>query len=123
MARKVKAVKLNAIEGGSNLVGTEAADQFVLREGQGNIVVEGFGIGDKILFDFNSYSDVFGPLGRLSEGLEFSDFTGLTNVKVSASDVNGDGIADTTFLVNDSDSITLLGVAPDSLYSGSLMGG
>jgi hypothetical protein len=37
--------------------------------------------------------------------------------------VNGDGIADTTFLVNDSDSITLLGVAPDSLYSGSLMGG
>lgn len=124
MARKVKAVKLNAIEGSGTLVGTEGADQFILREGQGNLVVEGFQVGiDRILFDFNSYSDAFGPLGRLSDGLQFSDFTGLTHVSVSASDVNGDGITDTTFLVNDSDSITLLGVAPDSLFSGSLMGG
>lgn len=120
MARKVK--KLNLIEGGDTLIGTAQADQFVLREGQGNIVVEGFEPGsDKVLFDFNSYSDVLG-WGRLSDGQVITDFTGLTNILVSATDLNADGITDTMFSVG-SDSITLLGVSPDRLYSGSLMGG
>jgi hypothetical protein len=123
MARKQKAVKLNAIEGGDTLIGTAAADQFVLREGQGDIVVEGFEAGkDKILFDFNSYSDVLGPLGFLSDGQEFTDFTGGTHFTVSAVDANGDGLTDTRIDAN-SDSIIILGVAPDSLSSGSLMGG
>ncbi len=99
-------------------------DIFVLREGGGNDIVTDFDIGeDRLLFDFNSYSDVFGPLGYLYDGQEFSDFTGLTHVRVDAVDANADGVIDTMFTVNGADSIVLLGIAPSSLSSGDLMGG
>jgi hypothetical protein len=118
-----KAAELNPIEGGDVLIGTSGADIFILREGQGDLTVEGFQPGiDRVMFDFSSYSDVLGPLGRLYDGLTFDDFTGGTHFVVSAVDANGDGITDTRFDANE-DSITLLGVGPDLLFSGSLMGG
>jgi hypothetical protein len=123
MARKAKAVKLNAIEGGDILIGTDSADQFILREGQGDIVVEGFdrSDGDRALFDFGGYSDVL-FLGGLSDGLEFTSFAG-THFSFHSVDANGDGIMDTRIDVNGTDSITLLGVGVDSLTGAALMGG
>jgi hypothetical protein len=113
------------IEGSSSndiLAGSRARDVFILREGGGDDVVDGFQPGiDKLMFDFNSYSDVLG-FGRLSDGQVITDFTGQTHILVQATDINNDGITDTTFTVGD-DSITLLGVAPSDLYSGSIMGG
>lgn len=121
---KGKGKKINLAEGGDTLVGTAGADQFVLREGQGDLIVEGFDRtdGDRVLFDFSSYSDVLGPLGFLHDGQQFRDFTGQTLFTVSAVDANGDGITDTRIQANE-DSITLLGVSPDSLTSAALMGG
>jgi hypothetical protein len=114
---------LSLIEGGAVLVGTADADQFALREGDGDITVEGFQAGiDRILTDYNSYSDVVKMTGQWYDGLTFTDFAGQTHYTITAVDANGDGIADTRIQVNE-DSITLLGVGPDSLYSGSLMGG
>jgi hypothetical protein len=121
MARKQKAVVLNVVEGGDVLIGTAEADKFVLREGDGDVMVEGFGAGDKLLFDFSSYSDVLG-FGQMYDGREFYDFTGGTHFLVSAVDANSDGAVDTIISANE-DSITLLGVAPDSLASGAFMGG
>jgi hypothetical protein len=116
-----KAKKLNLIEGEGTLVGTASADQFVIREGQ-SVTVEGFEVGkDKILADFNSYSDVFGPLGYFTDGQQFTDFTGQTTVLVDYDDFNGDGLTDTRLTFNGEDIITLLGVG--LLGSGSLMGG
>lgn len=113
----------NLIEGGSELIATDDRDVFILRDGQGDKTVSGFDPSeDKVMFDFNSYSDVLGPFGFLSDGQVITDFTGLTSIHVSASDVNGDGVTDTSFLVGD-DSIVLLGVAPSALSSGNLMGG
>jgi hypothetical protein len=117
-----KAKKLNLVEGGDTLTGTAEADRFVIREGQGDITVEGFEVGrDKILADFNSYSDVFGPLGYFTDGQQFTDFTGQTTVLVDYDDFNGDGLTDTRLTFNGEDIITLLGVG--LLGSGSLMGG
>lgn len=116
-----KSTAVNNLEG-ANLIGTEDRDVFILREGQGNVVVEGFDVTkDKVLADFNSYSDVFGPFGFFSNGQTFTDFTGQTNVLVEYADFNGDGVTDTRLTFNDQDSITLLGV--DLIGSGSLMGG
>lgn len=113
----------NLVEGGDLLIGTRGVDRFVLREGQGDIMVEGFQPGtDKVLTDFNSYSDVVKLTGQWFDGLEFTDFTGQTHYTIFAVDANNDGITDTRIQVNE-DSITLLGVAPTDLYSGSLMGG
>lgn len=123
MARKIKAAALNVVEGGDMLSGTSGADVFILREGQGDLSVEGFQPGvDRVMTDFNSYSDITGPLGRWHDGQTFDDFTGMTHYAISAVDANGDGITDTRIDVN-ADSITLLGVAPDMLGSASLMGG
>ena len=123
MARKAKIVKLNAIEGGESLIGTEGADQFILREGDGHITVDGFNRlqGDRVLFDFGGYSDVL-FLGSLSDGLEFTSFAG-TQFSFHSVDANGDGIMDTRIDVNGTDSITLLGVGVDSLTGAALMGG
>ncbi len=115
------------IDGGAGtdtLTGGAGSDTFVLREGGGDDVITDFVQGeDRILFDFNSYSDVFGDLGSFYDGQQFTDFTGQTNVLVSAVDANADGVMDTVFTVNGLDSITVLGYAPNSLYSGDLMGG
>lgn len=114
------------IEGGAGddlLIGTAEADRFMLREGGGHDTVEGFQPGiDRLGFDFSSYSDVLG-FGPLHDGQVITDFTGGTSILVEAIDANGDGITDTLFTVNGSDSVTLLGVAPGDLSSGSLFGG
>lgn len=118
-----KVVELNLVEGGTTLIGTAEADKFVLREGYGDITVEGFQPGtDRVMTDFNSYSDIVKLTGQWFDGLEFTDFTGLTHYSISSVDANLDGITDTRIDVNN-DSITLLGVAPSDLFSPSLMGG
>lgn len=115
MARKLK-----FIEDGQ---GTRGADIFILREGDGDLTVEGFQPGtDRVMTDFNSYSDILGPLGFHYDGQQFYDFTGLTHYSFSIVDANADGIADTRIDVND-DSITLLGISPNQLTSASLFGG
>jgi uncharacterized protein YqfA (UPF0365 family) len=119
---KKVAAELTVIEGGDTLIGSADADRFIIREGQGDITVVGFEEGkDKILADFNSYSDVFGPLGSFTNGQQFTDFTGLTTVTVDYADFNNDGLTDTRLTFNGEDSITLLSV--DMFGSGSLMGG
>jgi hypothetical protein len=120
--KKVKKA-LNLVEGGDILLGTAQADQFVLRAGDGDIVVEGFEAGvDRVMTDHNSYSDVVKMTGQWYDGLTFTDFTGLTRYTITAVDANLDGITDTRIQVNN-DSITLLGVAPEENYSATLMGG
>lgn len=119
------AKKINMVESlaGEPLVGTDGRDVFILREGGGQLQVEGFNpANDKIMFDISSYSDVLGPLGHLHDGQTFDDFTGGTHFTVSALDYNLDGLMDTQIQANE-DSIIILGVAPDSLSSGNLMGG
>jgi len=115
----------DVIDGGAGndtLIGGAGRDRFVLREGGGYDIVADFNpVEDRVLFDFSSYSDLI-FLGFLSDGLEFDDFTGETHFTVSASDVNGDGITDTTITANE-DSITLLGFAPETLSGSVLFGG
>jgi hypothetical protein len=96
-------------------------DVHILREGDGDLVVE-FTAGDRVMTDFNSFSNVLGPLGYHYDGQQFTDFTGLTQYSFTAGDFNGDGRIDTRIDVND-DSITLLGVAPDQLTSATIFGG
>jgi Ca2+-binding RTX toxin-like protein len=115
------------IEGGAGddvLIGSAEADRFMLREGGGDDVIEGFQVGvDRLGFDFSSYSDVLGFGTDIQDGTVITDFSGQTSILVQSVDVNGDGITDTMFTVNGADSIALLGVAPDDLASGSLFGG
>lgn len=108
--------------GGDDTVTLGAGDDKVFfREGDGNDTITDFEFGDRIVFDFNSYSDimVFGPL---YDGRTWTDFTGLTTFTVSATDVNSDGQVDTVISVNDQ-TLTLLGVAPEEVQGWQLMGG
>lgn len=109
--------------GNDMLTGGAGRDMFVLRSGGGHDVVTDFdpAAGDRVMLDFGSYSDIL-YFGRLSDGLQFDNFTGTAHFTVSAVDQNGDGIIDTMITAND-DSIVLLGWAPDQLMGWSLMGG
>ena len=118
-----KVAALNVVEGGDTLTGTQGADIFVIREGYGDIVVEGFQPGiDRVMTDYNSYSDIVKLTGRWYDGLTFDDFTGQTHYTINAVDANSDGATDTLISINE-DTIVLLGVAPDQLFSAALMGG
>src|SRR5438128_4910493 len=110
--------------GNDTLTGGAGADKFVLRSGGGHDVVTDFNPaeGDRVMFDYGTYSDILYS-GQLSDGLTFQNFTGTATFHVSATDYNGDGITDTTITVNDSDSITLLGWAPQDLMGWALQGG
>lgn len=105
------------------LVGTDGVDAFVLRAGDGDVVVSGFvgSAGDYIMFDFGTYSDYM-IFGRLWDGRTWENFLGTAVFSVSASDVDGDGLTDTTISVN-GDSITLLGLSPEQVSGWSLHGG
>lgn len=109
--------------GNDALTGGAGSDKFVLRAGGGNDVVTDFNAaaGDRVLFDYGSYSDVL-YLGPLHDGLAFDNFIGTAHFTVSAVDVNHDGLTDTLITAND-DSIALLGVDPASLWGWALMGG
>jgi Ca2+-binding RTX toxin-like protein len=115
--------RLDGGSGNDALTGGEGADTFVLRSGGGDDVVTDFNAaeGDRVMFDYGTYSDIM-FLGRLSDGLTWSNFNGTAQFSVSAADVNGDGVVDTVISANE-DSITLLGVAPDQLSGSCLFGG
>lgn len=129
MAKKVG----NFIEGESSgsdlLIGTSKSDTFALRVGGGDDSISGFNVRtDKVLFDIGgAYSDVLPPFGHLYDGQVFSNWTGTASFEVSAVDANGDGVVDTRIDAfgpgGSHDSITLLGVMPESLASGNFMGG
>ena len=114
---------LDGSAGNDTLTGGDGADTFVLRSGGGHDVVTDFNpaAGDRVMLDFGSYSDIL-YLGKLSDGLSFSNSTGTAQFTISASDYNGDGKVDTVITANE-DSIVLLGWAPDDLMGWSLMGG
>ena len=115
--------RLDGGSGNDALTGGEGADTFVLRSGGGDDVITDFNAaeGDRVMFDYGTYSDIM-FLGRLSDGLTWSNFNGTARFSVSASDVNGDGVVDTVISANE-DSVTLLGVAPDQLSGSCLFGG
>jgi hypothetical protein len=120
MARKAKAAVL-----GSDLLGTDANDTFILH-GDGFRTISGFDPAhDRVMFDVNhSYSDIL-YLGQLSDGLEFDTFSGA-HLSVHAGDYNGDGIMDTQVSLSGIDGTAtaiLLSVDPDSLYGWNLAGG
>ncbi len=114
---------LDGGSGNDTLTGGDGADTFVLRSGGGHDVVTDFNpaAGDKVMLDFGSYSDIL-YLGKLYDGLSFSNSTGTAQFTVTASDYNNDGHMDTVITANE-DSIVLLGWAPDQLMGWSLMGG
>ena len=109
--------------GDDSLVGGAGADQFVLRSGGGHEVVTDFNPaeGDRVLFDYGSYSDVL-YFGQLHDGLSWENPIGTATFTVSATDYNGDGKVDTLITANN-DSVVLLGWSPDELWGWSLMGG
>lgn len=118
------------LDGGAGddvLTGGQGADRFILRAGGGDDVVTDFrpGQGDKLMFDFGTWSDymVFGPL---RDGQSWSNFTNTATWSVAATDVNNDGKTDTTISVTHAggtDSITLLGWAPQDVWGQWLCGG
>lgn len=101
--------------------GGAGRDTFVIREGAGDDVIADFQGGDRLLFDYSSYSDYM-IFGRLHDGQTWQDFTGGTTFTVTALDANSDGITDTRIDVND-DSVTLLGLAPSQVSGWAISGG
>ena len=114
---------LDASSGNDTLNGGAGADTFVLRSGGGHDVVSDFnpGEGDRVMFDYGSYSDVL-YFGQLHDGLSWENSIGTATFTVSGADYNGDGVGDTMIAANN-DSIVLLGWSPDQLYGWSLIGG
>lgn len=130
------------IEGGQGfdmLTGGEGRDTFVVRQGDDSVdwVTDfqfgdtdpqgGYDPDDRVLFDFNSYSDI-AYLGGLYDGLEFYDFTGQTRFNITAVDANSDGITDTQIMATDVASgdtagIILLGWTPEDLTGAAIAGG
>lgn len=118
------------IDGGAGddyLIGGQGGDRFIFRAGGGNDVIADFnpGQGDKILFDFGTWSDYM-VFGRLQDGQSWSNFTNTATWSVAATDVNNDGKTDTTFYVTHAggtDSITVLGWAPQDFWGQWLTGG
>jgi hypothetical protein len=120
MARKAKAAVL-----GSDLLGTDANDTFILH-GDGLRTISGFDPAhDRVMFDVNhSYSDII-TLDKPYDGMEL-DTWGGAHLSVHALDYNGDGIMDTQVSLSGIDgtaTAVLLSVDPDSLYGWNLAGG
>lgn len=117
--------------GDDTLEGGRGLDVFVLQQGGGDDVVLDFNRleGDRVHFEIGSgiSNGVLPPLGRLYDGQVFTNYSGDAKFTVSAVDANGDGVTDTKITAEGPggtvDSITLLGVSPDSLSSGDIYGG
>jgi Ca2+-binding RTX toxin-like protein len=109
--------------GNDTLTGGAGADTFVLRSGGGHDVITDYDMasGDRLLFDFGTYSD-FMVFGRLYDGQTWTNFNNTATFTVTASDVNNDGVTDTVISVND-DSITVLGWAPEQISGWLISGG
>jgi Ca2+-binding RTX toxin-like protein len=114
---------LNGLRGNDSLTGGAGADTFVLASGGGHDVITDFNPvdGDRILFDFGTYSDYM-VFGKLADGQTWSNFTNTATFTVNAEDVNRDGVMDTVIQVNN-DSVTILNWAPDQLSGWCLYGG
>lgn len=109
------------------LIGLNGADRFILRAGSGDDTILDFKPwdGDKILFDFGTYSDYM-IFGRMYDGQTWNNFLNTATFSVTGTDVNGDGVEDTVISVahsNGTDSITVLGWAPEDLWGQWLFGG
>lgn len=108
--------------GNDTLAGGNGRDIFILQDGGGNDVISDFEVGqDKVYFSFNGSSDIL-FLGGVFDGKSFTDFNGDSYL-FQAVDADGDGITDTLVTVNGDESITLLGVAPNSLHGADFFGG
>jgi Ca2+-binding RTX toxin-like protein len=109
--------------GNDTMAGGAGADTFVLRAGGGHDVIADFkpSEGDRVLFDFGTYSDYLVG-GRLYDGQTFTNFMNTATFTVHAQDANGDGVTDTVINVND-DSVTILNYAPDQLAGWCFYGG
>jgi hypothetical protein len=119
MPRKIRPAAL-APEGAQEA--TPQEDVFIIRAGSGDTTVEGFGFGDRIMFDLGGcYSDIW-FLGRVEEKT-YSNWTGTASITVSSVDANSDGVTDTRIDTSTGDSITLLGVEPTNLLGYQFMGG
>jgi len=112
------------------LTGGAGRDIFVLRAGGGHDTVTDFDFnnakGDRVLFDYGSYSDVLPPFGYLYDGQTFDNFIGTATWTIAAIDANGDSVTDTRITVDyagGQDIIDLLGVDPATLTSAALFGG
>ena len=115
------------LEGGDGndvLSGGSGADKFVLRSGDGHDTVTDFNFleGDRVLFDYGTYSDLF-VTEQLYDGMVFQNFLGTAVFEVHGQDVNGDGDLDTIITINGGDSITLLGLAPSDIPGYAFIGG
>lgn len=109
------------------LIGLGGGDTFVLRAGSGDDTVVDFKPweGDKIMFDFGTYSDYM-VFGRLSDGQTWNNFLNTATFSVTGADVNNDGVQDTVISVTHAagtDSVTVLGWAPEDLWGQWLIGG
>lgn len=109
--------------GNDTLTGGGGADTFVLRSGGGSDTITDFDAysGDRILFDFGTYSDYM-TTGALYDGETWNNFNNTATFTVHAADVNRDGVLDTVITVNN-DSITILGWAPEQMSGAWLIGG
>lgn len=118
---------IEGAEGNDTLIGGAGRDTFVLRAGDGHDVVTDYSHGeDRLMFDSSTgvYDGQLGGFfGPLYDGQVFSNSQDTASWTVHAVDANNDGETDTRIDMSTGDSITLLGVAPDTLTSADIFGG
>lgn len=117
MDGKAGSDRLDGKAGNDILKGGPGGDRFILRKGGGHDTVIDFnpGQGDKILFDFGSWSDYM-VFGRLYHGQSWNNFINTATFTVAGIDTNGDGKFDDCKIsvshVDGTDSITIKGWVP-----------
>lgn len=111
---------LDTITGGAGndiLTGGGQADTFVFHAGDGNDTITDFYAygGDVIKFDFGPGSELVGPFPysmQMADGMDFTNANGTANFHLGH---NADG--DAVITVNGTSSVTIIGYAPDELYT------
>lgn len=113
-------VGLDRLTGGAGddtLTGGKNADMFVFHAGDGHDTITDFYAygGDVINFDFGPGSEFVGPFPwnmQMADGMGWSNANGSASFHLSH-DANGDAV----ITVNGADSVTIIGYAPDELYT------
>ena len=118
------------IDGGGGadiLSGGRGADKFILGTGRDGAVITDFSVAEHdtiVLLDMGNIA--LAPSAPLFDGLSFVNSTNTVTFTVRAVDWNGDGRIDTQIEAagaSSTDSIYLLGVAPDQLTTTQLQSG